>query len=174
MFSSFSKRHSDLTISQTCLIINSTKTINENTGKNTCIKENLYQFFLTIKFQPRLKRTFWSVFLLKTLGQVFQIPGRMFFHRPVFSKIRSVVYLDNDFVIQYQNNRSDFSDNLVINLHYHACKLSNKTIRPGNCNTFRIKNQIIWLKLTGWIVKNIRPGCLFINLITCLQSTVLS
>ena len=144
MFSSFSKRHSNLTISQTCLIINSTKTINENTGKNTFIKENLYRFFLTIKFQPRLKRIFWSVFLLKTLGQVFQIPGRMFFYRSVISKIRSVVCLDNDFVIQYQNNRSDFSDNLVINLHYHACKLRNRTIQPGNCNTFRNKNQIIW------------------------------
>ena len=28
---------------------------------------------------PWLKRTYWSVFLPKTLGRLFQIPGRMFF-----------------------------------------------------------------------------------------------
>ena len=36
-------------------------------------------FIVDINALPWLKRAFWSVFLPKTLGREFQIPGRMFF-----------------------------------------------------------------------------------------------
>ena len=39
-------------------------------------------FIVDINALPWLKSTFWSVFLPKTLGRVFQIPRRMFFVRP--------------------------------------------------------------------------------------------
>ena len=68
-------------------------------------------FIVDINALPWLKSTFWSVFLPKTLGRVFQIPRRMFFVRPDDWN----VFLDNSFAIQYQNTRSDLSDNLVIN-----------------------------------------------------------
>ena len=91
---------------------------------------------------PWLKRTFWSVFLPKKIGRVFQKLGRMLFPRQDISIIRPEVCLDNTFAIQYQNTRPDFSDNLVVNLYYMVCKLCSTTIRQGIYDTYRNKNQV--------------------------------
>ena len=72
----------------------------------------------------------------------FTNPAGCFFARPDISNIRSDVYLNNAFVIQYQNTRSDVPDNMAINLHYLVCKLYSRNIRPGIYNKFRTKNQI--------------------------------
>ena len=80
-------------------------------------------------------------FYLKHSAGCFKYPAGCFFARSNISNIRPNVYLNNAFVIQYQNTRPVVSENLVSNLHYLVFKLCSKNIRPGICNKFRNKNQ---------------------------------